>query len=149
MSDPLSGVPDRSSADWQIETKTEVSDGAVFSPPDLIASIQSLRDEWRAEAKSKRAEALRLPPDQESDLQLDAVLIDQHASRLDVLLRSLGGNQAPRPDDKSSMTWGDLPESVRPIIGLEPHEWDNKNISEQRDYVVARLAALGGNQEQP
>lgn len=34
----------------------------------------------------------------------------------------------------NSRTYGDLPGSIRNMI--EPHEWDNRNISEQRDYAL-------------
>lgn len=34
----------------------------------------------------------------------------------------------------TSRTYGDLPGSIRNMV--EPHEWDNKNISEQRDYAL-------------
>lgn len=37
---------------------------------------------------------------------------------------------APQP----SRTYGDLPGSIRNMV--ESHEWDNKNISEQRDYAL-------------
>src|SRR4051812_4817070 len=45
---------------------------------------------------------------------------------------------------KRSMTWGDLPEAVRVLCGnlkppVQPHEWDNMNISEQRDWAVEQL----------
>lgn len=38
-----------------------------------------------------------------------------------------------------SVTYGELPESVRKLI--EPHVWDNGNISEQRDWCLQQLAA--------
>ena len=43
---------------------------------------------------------------------------------------------------ESSCTWGDLSNGLRAILKLEPHEWDNKNISEQRDYCLQLLSAL-------
>lgn len=45
-------------------------------------------------------------------------------------------------DRRWSMTFGDLPEAVRESDLIEPHVWDNKNISEQRDWAVAQLASV-------
>lgn len=42
------------------------------------------------------------------------------------------------PDVKVSRTFGELPEAVSPMI--EPHAWDNMNISEQRDWALEQLA---------
>lgn len=42
------------------------------------------------------------------------------------------------PDVKVSRTFGELPEAIRAMI--EPHAWDNMNISEQRDWALAQLA---------
>lgn len=39
----------------------------------------------------------------------------------------------------NSRTWGELPHSIQDIL-KEPHEWDNKNPSEQRDWAIERLA---------
>lgn len=44
-----------------------------------------------------------------------------------------------------SSTYGDLPESVRNMI--QPHEWDNMNFSQQRDWAIAKLAASSGGGE--
>lgn len=52
---------------------------------------------------------------------------------------SLEAEIAKYRDNRVSCTWGNLPEAARKIMGLEPHEWDNKTISEQRDYVVQRM----------
>lgn len=41
---------------------------------------------------------------------------------------------------KVSRTYGELPESVRTLIA--PHEWDNKNISEQRDWAVTQIESI-------
>jgi len=45
----------------------------------------------------------------------------------------------------SSVTWGDLPESIRSLCdSLKPpfhsHEWDNLNIAEQRDWLLKQRA---------
>lgn len=45
----------------------------------------------------------------------------------------------------ASMTWGDLPEAVRQLCAnlkppVEPHEWDNMNVAEQRDWAIHQLA---------
>lgn len=48
---------------------------------------------------------------------------------------------APIPvAQKVSRTYGELPESVRNLIA--PHEWDNKNITEQRDWALSILAEI-------
>lgn len=38
---------------------------------------------------------------------------------------------------KTSKTYGELPRNIQELI--EPHEWDNKDISEQRDWLIVEL----------
>lgn len=38
-----------------------------------------------------------------------------------------------------SVTWGDLPSTLREAEVWEPHEWDNMNPTEQRDAAIAEL----------
>ena len=45
---------------------------------------------------------------------------------------------APAPN---SSTWGNLSVSIQKRIGLQPHEWDNMNSSEQRDFLLTKMAA--------
>lgn len=56
----------------------------------------------------------------------------------------LASSEIAQSREKRSMTWGDLPEAVRVLCGnlkppMQPHEWDNLNISEQRDWAVRQL----------
>lgn len=53
----------------------------------------------------------------------------------------------PAPPERWSMTYGDLPDAVRPLI--EPHIWDNKNISQQRDWAVQQLAKVVARTPEP
>lgn len=63
------------------------------------------------------------------------------ASRLAAEIRQIIEADGPvAHEQKVSRTYGELPESVRNLIA--PHEWDNKNISEQRDWALSILAEI-------
>lgn len=54
----------------------------------------------------------------------------------------VSGEAQPLRDVKVSRTFGELPEAIRAMI--EPHAWDNMNISEQRDWALKSLASPEG-----
>lgn len=92
-----------------------------------------------------------------------AEVMSRHAAEIHILERQLEESKwqiddlrkaAAKPEPATyaeiaesrqrSMTWGDLPEVVRTLCcslqpPRQPHEWDNMNISEQRNWAVNQL----------
>jgi hypothetical protein len=74
-----------------------------------------------------------------TDAEVIALLaISGARQRYEAALSASAPSSGGAPGENSS-TYGNLPDAVRPMIAA--HEWDNKTVSEQRDWCLARLGA--------
>lgn len=99
--------------------------------------------QWWQELDSREGERLVLEARVKALEQASLEETDLRASAAERLAYARGLNR----DQRWSITYGELPPSVMPLI--ESHIWDNKNISEQRDWALQQLVLALAHDMQP